>query len=65
MSELFAFLLPLFEREQRSYVTIAFGCTGGRHRSVAIALRMKDLLKFLGYDVTVHHREIANEGVPR
>ena len=62
LKELFAFLLPLFEREQRSYVTVAFGCTGGRHRSVAIVLRMKDTLKILGYDVTIHHREISKEG---
>lgn len=60
----FAFLLPLFEREQRSYVTIAFGCTGGRHRSVAIALHMKEILKTIGYDVTTHHREISPANVP-
>lgn len=59
----FAFLLPLFEREQRSYVTIAFGCTGGRHRSVAIALHMKEILKTIGYDVTTHHREISPANV--
>ncbi len=64
MRELFAFLLPLFEREHRSYVTIAFGCTGGRHRSVAIALRTKEILKTLGYDVTIQHREISHESVP-
>lgn len=60
----FAFLLPLFEREQRSYVTIAFGCTGGRHRSVTIALHMKEILKTIGYDVTTHHREISPANVP-
>jgi UPF0042 nucleotide-binding protein len=59
--ELFAFLLPLFEREQRSYLTIAFGCTGGRHRSVAIALRMKGILEELGYDASLRHREIQKE----
>jgi RNase adapter protein RapZ len=64
LKELFAFLLPLFEREQRSYVTVAFGCTGGRHRSVAIVLCMKNTLKTLGYDVTIHHREISKEVMP-
>ena len=58
LRKLFTFLLPLFEREQRSYLTIAFGCTGGRHRSVAMALYMQDILKTLGYDVTLRHREI-------
>ena len=63
LRELFAFLLPLFQREQRSYLTIAFGCTGGRHRSVAMALHMRDILKTLGYDVTVRHREIQKEKI--
>ena len=58
---LFEFLLPLFEREQRSYLTIAFGCTGGRHRSVSMAIYMKDILKALGYEVTLRHREIPME----
>lgn len=63
LRDLFAFLLPLYEREHRSYLTIAFGCTGGRHRSVAMALSMKDILKTLGYDVTIRHREIQEEKV--
>jgi len=58
LRKLFVFLLPLFEREQRSYLTIAFGCTGGRHRSVAMSLQMRGVLKALGYDVTLRHREI-------
>jgi len=61
LRELFQFLLPLFEREQRSYLTIAFGCTGGRHRSVSMAIHMKDILKTFGYEVTLRHREIQKE----
>ena len=64
VKELLGFLLPLFEREHRSYLTIAFGCTGGRHRSVAMALRMKEELKGLGYEATLRHREIQSEKVP-
>lgn len=63
LRELFAFLLPLFEREQRSYLTIAFGCTGGRHRSVSMALYLRDILKALGYEATLRHREIQKEQV--
>jgi len=58
LRNLFTFLLPLFEREQRSYLTIAFGCTGGRHRSVSVALSMKNILKTLGHDATLCHRDI-------
>ncbi len=61
LKSFFTFSLPLFEREQRSYLTIAFGCTGGRHRSVAMALNMRDFLKTLGYEVNVRHREIQKE----
>lgn len=64
IKELLAFVLPLFEREQRSYLTIAFGCTGGQHRSVATALRMQEVLKGLGYESSIRHREIQNEKVP-
>lgn len=55
---LFKFLIPLFEREQRSYLTIALGCTGGRHRSVAIAGRLQESLASLGYDVSMKHRDL-------
>jgi len=55
---LLKFLIPFFEREQRSYLTIAVGCTGGRHRSVAIAGRLQESLQALGYDVAVKHRDL-------
>ena len=55
---LLKFLIPLFEREQRSYLTIAIGCTGGRHRSVAIAGRLQESLSAMGYDVALSHRDI-------
>ncbi|MCY3728272.1 MAG: RNase adapter RapZ [Nitrospira sp.] len=58
MRNFLAFLLPLFERERRSYLTIAIGCTGGRHRSVAIANKVKELFGLLGYYVTLSHRDL-------
>jgi UPF0042 nucleotide-binding protein len=55
---LLKFLIPLFEREERSYLTIAIGCTGGRHRSVAVAGRLQESLSAMGYDVALTHRDI-------
>lgn len=55
---LFKFLIPFFEREQRSYLTIAIGCTGGRHRSVAVAGRLQESLAALGYEVVLKHRDL-------
>ena len=63
LQELFTFLLPLYEREQRSYLTIAIGCTGGRHRSVAIACQLREIFKKLGYGVMLRHREITSSSV--
>ena len=58
LQSLFKFLLPLFERERRSYLTIGFGCTGGRHRSVTVAVSLKSCFAGLGYDVDLRHRDI-------
>ena len=55
---LFKFLIPLFERERRSYVNVGIGCTGGRHRSVAIAGRLQESFAAIGYQVTVAHRDL-------
>lgn len=55
---LLQFLIPLFEREPRSYLTIAIGCTGGRHRSVAVAGRLRESLSGLGYKVALKHRDM-------
>jgi UPF0042 nucleotide-binding protein len=58
---LFKFLIPLFERERRSYVNVGIGCTGGRHRSVAIAGRLQESFSALGYQVTVAHRDLNRQ----
>jgi len=51
-------LLPAYVREGKSYLTIAFGCTGGRHRSVYIAERIAEALRAQGVDPKVSHRDI-------
>jgi UPF0042 nucleotide-binding protein len=52
------FLLPLFEKEGKSYLTISVGCTGGRHRSVTIAEEIFDHLKGQNRDLSLTHRDI-------
>ncbi len=56
--DLLMFLLPLYEREGKSYLTIAVGCTGGKHRSVAIAGVLFEHLKKPGVHITISHRDI-------
>ncbi len=54
-------LLPRYEREGKSYLTIAVGCTGGRHRSVFVAERLAAWLGADGRQVHLAHRDIARE----
>ena len=57
-TDLMKFLLPFYVKEGKSYLTIAFGCTGGQHRSVAIAEEMKKRLEAEGYRVKSGHRDM-------
>ena len=59
LDDLLAFLLPAYAREGKSYLSIAIGCTGGRHRSVAIAEELARRVSAHGFTPTVHHRDIA------
>jgi UPF0042 nucleotide-binding protein len=52
------YLLPFYKREGKSYLTIGVGCTGGRHRSVMVANRLRDELKKEKYNVSVVHRDM-------
>jgi UPF0042 nucleotide-binding protein len=58
ISELLNFLIPLYEKEGKAYLTIAVGCTGGRHRSVTIAQEIFAHLKDLGRPMTVTDRDL-------
>jgi UPF0042 nucleotide-binding protein len=53
------FVVPQYEREMKSYLTIGVGCTGGKHRSVAIGNRLGARLAEMGYRVEITHRDIA------
>lgn len=58
LSDLLFFLLPQYVREGKSYLTIAIGCTGGRHRSVALAEHVGGILAEEGYKTKVAHRDL-------
>jgi UPF0042 nucleotide-binding protein len=58
LREFLLYLLPLFVREGRFRLTLAFGCTGGRHRSVAVAEAIFDTLSKAGYNISLEHRHI-------
>jgi UPF0042 nucleotide-binding protein len=55
-----ATLLPRYHAEGKSYVTIAFGCTGGRHRSVHVAERIGGWLREQGFSPTIRHRDLGS-----
>ena len=57
-------LLPAYEREGKSYLTIAVGCTGGRHRSVFVAERVAEVLRKTGRQVGVRHRNLKGGTQP-
>jgi UPF0042 nucleotide-binding protein len=52
------YLIPLYKKEGKSYLTIAVGCTGGRHRSVTIASTVFEYIKNQGYQLGITHRDI-------
>jgi len=60
--DLLRFLLPRYEAEGKAYLTVGIGCTGGRHRSVALANELGRLLRDEGFDANVSHRETPAHG---
>lgn len=57
-SDLLDYLLPLYKREGKSYVSVGIGCTGGRHRSVMIANELAARLRRAGFDAHATHRDV-------
>jgi len=56
--DLLDYLLPLYRREGKSYLTVGIGCTGGRHRSVMVANSLAKSLRRRGFDATAVHRDV-------
>jgi UPF0042 nucleotide-binding protein len=59
IEDLLLLLLPRYRAEGKSYINIAFGCTGGRHRSVRVAERVAERLRNAAFSPTVTHRDLA------
>jgi UPF0042 nucleotide-binding protein len=59
ITDLLTYLLPHYIREGKSYLTIAFGCTGGQHRSVMMADQIRKNLVAAGFKAKVSHRDIV------
>ncbi|MEO6484742.1 MAG: RNase adapter RapZ [Pyrinomonadaceae bacterium] len=57
-TDLLLYLLPRYQREGKSYLTIGIGCTGGRHRSVMVANSLRKALKDANFDATASHRDM-------
>jgi UPF0042 nucleotide-binding protein len=61
--EMLRFLLPLYDAQGKAYVNIAFGCTGGRHRSVHVAETFGNWLREDGFALTVAHRNLTSRPI--
>ena len=59
LQEFLEYLLPRYRSEGKSYLTIGLGCTGGRHRSVSVALMIAERLRQGGYEVNIKHRDMG------
>jgi len=61
LDRLLSFLMPLYDAEGKAYLAIGMGCTGGRHRSVAVAEAIAQRLAAAGHQVNVTHRDVGKE----
>lgn len=62
LEDLLSFTLPLYAEEGKTSLTIAVGCTGGHHRSVAVAHALTDFVRRQGFPATEAHRDMARSG---
>ncbi len=61
LEDFLGFVLPAYQREGKAYLTVAIGCTGGRHRSVALVEALKPFIDSKGFASTVVHRDLDRE----
>lgn len=61
LQDMLVFLIPRYVKEGKSYLTISIGCTGGKHRSVAVADSLERFLRDQGYQVRSKHRDLGRE----
>jgi len=61
LQDLLRFLVPYYEREGKAYLTVAVGCTGGRHRSVTFVEELRRFLESIGFTPSVVHRDLDRE----
>ena len=64
LQDMLQFLIPNYKKEGKRQLIVSIGCTGGRHRSVAIANKIHEMLDRDGYNSNIDHRDI-NEDVSR
>ena len=62
LRDLLGYLLPHYQREGKAYLTVAVGCTGGRHRSVALVEELRESVEAHGIPVNVTHRDVDRAG---
>jgi UPF0042 nucleotide-binding protein len=62
LEDFLGFVLPAYQREGKAYLTVAIGCTGGRHRSVALVEELRRFVESQGVSVTVTHRDVDRAG---
>jgi UPF0042 nucleotide-binding protein len=62
LRDLLAYLLPHYQKEGKAYLTVAVGCTGGRHRSVALVEELREPVEAQGIPVHVTHRDVDRAG---
>ena len=63
IADLLILLLPAYASEGKSYLTVAFGCTGGKHRSVYVTEQMTNRLREAGFKPTAYHRDMMGQGL--